>query len=42
VVRLDAAVAFRSGYRWLNPSLFVATGRLLGTGHIEYAVYRRA
>jgi hypothetical protein len=27
-------------YRWLNTSLFVAKGRLLGTGHIEYAVYR--
>jgi hypothetical protein len=27
-------------YRWLNTSLFVAKGRLLGTGSIEYAVYR--
>jgi hypothetical protein len=27
-------------YRWLNTSLFVAKGRLLGTGHIEYAVAR--
>ena len=27
-------------YRWLNSSLFVAKGRLLGTGHIEYAVAR--
>jgi hypothetical protein len=27
-------------YRWLNQSLFVARGRLLGTGHIEYAVSR--
>jgi hypothetical protein len=27
-------------YRWLNTSLFVAKGRLLGTGNIEYAVYR--
>ena len=27
-------------YRWLNTSLFVAAGRLLGTGHIEYGVYR--
>jgi hypothetical protein len=29
-------------YRWLNQSLFVAAGRLLGTGSIEYAVYRVA
>jgi hypothetical protein len=27
-------------YRWLTTSLFVAAGRLLGAGHIEYAVYR--
>jgi len=27
-------------YRWLTTSLFVAAGRLLGTGHIEYAVHR--
>jgi len=27
-------------YRWLNTSLFVAAGRLLGTGKIEYAVHR--
>ena len=27
-------------YRWLNTSLFVARGRLLGTGNIEYACYR--
>jgi Protein of unknown function (DUF3237) len=27
-------------YRWLNASLFVARGRLLGTGHIEYEVNR--
>jgi hypothetical protein len=27
-------------YRWLNTSLFIARGRLLGTGHIEYEVYR--
>jgi Protein of unknown function (DUF3237) len=27
-------------YRWLNTSLFVAKGRLLGTGRIEYAVAR--
>jgi hypothetical protein len=27
-------------YRWLERSLFVAAGRLLGTGQIEYAVHR--
>jgi hypothetical protein len=27
-------------YAWLNTSLFVGRGRLLGTGHIEYQVYR--
>jgi len=27
-------------YSWLNTSLFVAAGRLLGTGKIEYAVHR--
>ncbi len=27
-------------YRWLNESLFVARGRLEGTGSIEYAVFR--
>jgi hypothetical protein len=27
-------------YAWLNRSPFVAAGRLLGTGRIEYAVYR--
>lgn len=27
-------------YRWLNESAFVAMGRLLGTGNIEYAVFR--
>jgi hypothetical protein len=27
-------------YRWLTGSLFVAAGRLLGTGRLEYAVYR--
>jgi hypothetical protein len=27
-------------YRWLNRSLFIAKGRLLGTGQIEYAVSR--
>ena len=27
-------------YAWLNRHLFVAQGRLLGTGHIEYAKFR--
>jgi hypothetical protein len=27
-------------YRWLEQSLFVAAGRLLGTGWIEYAIHR--
>ncbi len=37
------ALRFETGsqrYLWLNTSLFVAKGRLLGTGHIEYEVYR--
>ena len=37
------AVTFETGeerYRWLNESLFVARGRLLGTGKIEYTLYR--
>jgi Protein of unknown function (DUF3237) len=37
------AMRFDTGaerYGWLNTSLFVAKGRLLGTGSIEYAVYR--
>jgi hypothetical protein len=37
------ALRFDTGaarYRWLTTSLFVAKGRLLGTGNIEYAVYR--
>jgi hypothetical protein len=37
------ALRFEAGaekYRWLNQSLFIARGRLLGTGHIEYEVYR--
>ena len=29
-----------SRYRWLMQSLFVARGRLLGTGRVEYEVYR--
>ena len=39
------AIRFDTGdrkYRWLNTSLFVAAGRLPGTGRIEYAVYRLA
>jgi hypothetical protein len=27
-------------YRWLERSLFVAAGRLFGTGEIQYAVHR--
>jgi Protein of unknown function (DUF3237) len=37
------ALTFDTGaarYQWLTTSLFVAKGRLLGTGSIEYAVYR--
>jgi hypothetical protein len=37
------AITFETGderYEWLNEGLFVARGRLLGTGRIEYAVYR--
>ncbi len=37
------AITFETGderYRWLNEGLFVARGRLLGTGRIEYTVYR--
>jgi hypothetical protein len=37
------AIRFDTGdprYAWLNASLFVAAGRLLGTGRIEYAVFR--
>ena len=37
------SITFDTGdarYSWLNKSLFVAAGRLLGTGRIEYAVYR--
>ena len=29
-------------YRWLEQSLFVARGRLLGTGRLEYEVFRVA
>jgi hypothetical protein len=37
LMRFDAGA---ERYRWLNASLYVAKGRLLGTGNIEYAVYR--
>ena len=37
IIRFDTGAA---AYRWLNTSLFVARGRLLGKGHIEYEVYR--
>jgi hypothetical protein len=36
-MRFDASA---ERYRWLNQSLFIATGRLEGTGSIEYAVFR--
>jgi hypothetical protein len=38
-IRFETAAPQHS---WLNTSLFVARGRLLGTGHIEYQVYRVA
>ena len=37
------AVRFETGaqqFLWLNTNLFIAKGRLLGTGHIEYEVSR--
>jgi hypothetical protein len=37
------SIRFETGaarYAWLNTTLFVARGRLLGTGRIEYEVYR--
>jgi hypothetical protein len=37
------AVRFETGadkYRWLNESLFVARGHLLGTTELEYEIYR--
>jgi hypothetical protein len=37
MMRFDAGAP---RYAWLNTSLFVAQGRLLGRGRIEYAVYR--
>lgn len=37
VLRFEAGA---ERYKWLNQSLFVAKGRLVGTGQIEYAVMR--
>ncbi len=37
------SIRFETGaaqYAWLNTSVFVARGRPLGTGHIEYQVFR--
>jgi hypothetical protein len=37
------AVEFETGaerYRWLNQSLFVARGHILGTTELEYEIYR--
>jgi hypothetical protein len=37
------SVRFETGapaYSWLTTSLFVAAGRLLGTGRLEYAIHR--
>lgn len=42
-VNMRMAMRFDTGdprYQWLNRSLFLAEGRLLGTGHIEYRIYR--
>ena len=39
----EARVRFETGaqqFLWLNTNMFIAKGRLLGTGHIEYEVYR--
>ena len=36
-IRFDAGAA---AYAWLTTSLFVAAGRLLGAGQIEYDVRR--
>jgi Protein of unknown function (DUF3237) len=36
-------VSFETGeerYRWLNESIYVARGRILGTGRVEYTIYR--
>jgi len=37
------AVRFETGaqqHLWLNTSVYIAKGRLLGTGRVEYEVYR--
>jgi hypothetical protein len=37
------AIRFETGaqqYAWMNTNLFIAAGRLEGTGRIEYAIYR--
>jgi hypothetical protein len=42
-VNMRMAMRFETGdprYQWLNRSLFLAEGRLLGTGRIEYRIYR--
>jgi hypothetical protein len=42
-VNMRMSMRFDTGderYQWLNQSLFVAEGRLLGTGKIEYRIYR--
>jgi Protein of unknown function (DUF3237) len=36
-------VSFETGdesYRWLNESIFVARGRIRGTGRVEYTIHR--
>ena len=43
--RIRLVVTFDTGderYRWLTSWLFVAEGRLLGFGRLEYQVYRVA
>ena len=40
---LRLSIAFDTGdrrYAWLNQHLFVAAGRLLGAGHLEYDIRR--
>jgi len=37
MIRFDTGAP---AYRWLNTSLFIARGRLLGKSHIEYEVCR--
>ena len=43
MVFVRVAFEFETGaqqYLWLNTNLYIAKGRLLGAGHIEYEVYR--